>query len=135
MVLNSPTLMLTVVQGPELMTAGPYRAISLVTYIARIESANTRATVSAAPELSPSLSVDLSLSGDVSAVKGVKVVLRGLDGAVLHEEQVQQTSAQSLLKDTVRWDLKDKAQPWWPVGYGKQNLYNVDISLLDNVSH
>lgn len=135
MVLNSPTLMLTVVQGPELMTAGPYRAISLVTYIARIESANTRATVSAAPELSPSLSVDLSLSGDVSAVKGVKVVLRGLDGAVLHEEQVQQTSAQSLLKDTVRWDLKDKVQPWWPVGYGKQNLYNVDISLLDNVSH
>ncbi|KAI0738846.1 glycoside hydrolase [Daedaleopsis nitida] len=119
--------------GPELMTCGPYRAISLITYTARIESANTRAAVSAAPALSPSLKVDVSVSGDVTAVKEVKVVLKELDGTVIQEQQVQQAAsgaAPSLFNDTVSWDLKDKVELWWPVGYGRQKLYTIDIFLL-----
>ncbi|KAM5541197.1 hypothetical protein V8D89_005126 [Ganoderma adspersum] len=115
--------------GPELMTCGPYRAISLITYTARIEAANTRAIVSAAPGLSPSFKVDLAVSGDVSVVRGAKVVLKQLDGTVVLEEKVQ-LSGSANLKNVVSWDLEDKVQLWWPVGYGNPTLYNVDIALL-----
>ncbi len=115
-------------QGPELMTCGPYRPISLITFNARIESVNTRAHISAAPALSPSLKVDITVGGDVSAVKGAKVVLKSLDGTVVREEKVQQVG-----ENAVSWDLKDRVQLWWPVGYGSQNLYHVEISLLGDV--
>ncbi|KAI1789937.1 glycoside hydrolase [Ganoderma leucocontextum] len=120
-------------RGPELMTCGPYRAVSLVTYTARIEAAKTRAIVSAAPSLSPSFKVDLAISGDASVVRGVKVVLRELDGAVVREEKVQQSGSANLV-DVVSWDLKDKVQLWWPVGYGSQTLYRVEISLLGSLT-
>ena len=123
-----------VLQGPELMTCGPYRAISLLTYTARIEAANTRALVSAAPVLSPSLKVDLAVAGDASAVQSVKIVLTQLDGGVVREEKVSLGTGRADLKDVVAWDLEGKVQLWWPVGYGGQNLYNVEISLLGEVS-
>ena len=116
-----------------MMTCGPYRSISLITYAARIEAAKTRAIVSAAPALSPSFKVDLVVSGDVSAVRGVKVVLKELDGTVVLEEKVQ-LSGSATLKDVVSWDLGGKVQLWWPVGYGNPTLYNVDIALLGDVS-
>ena len=115
------------------MTCGPYRAISLLTYTARIEAANTRALVSAAPALSPSLKVDLAIAGDASAVWGVKVVLAQSDGAIIREEKVSLGLEHTDLKDVVAWDLEGKVQLWWPVGYGSQNLYNVEISLLGEV--
>ncbi|KAI0717520.1 glycoside hydrolase [Cerioporus squamosus] len=111
--------------GPELMTCGPYRAIALITYNTRIESVNTRAHVSAAPALYPSLKVDIAIAGDASAVKGAKVVLRSLDGTVVNEEE-----AKKIGNGAVNWDLKDKVELWWPVGYGSQPLYDVEINLL-----
>ena len=115
------------------MTCGPYRSISLITYAARIEAAKTRAIVSAAPALAPSCKVDLMVSGVVSVVRGVKVVLKELDGTVVLEEKVQ-LSGSATLTDVVSWDLADKVQLWWPVGYGNPTLYNVDIALLGDVS-
>lgn len=115
------------------MTCGPYRAISLITYTARIEAAKTCAVVSAAPALSPSFKVDLAIAGDASAVRGAKVVLSELDGTLVLEEKVQ-LSGDAHLKDIVSWDLEDKVQLWWPVGYGSPTLYDVDIALLGEVN-
>lgn len=115
------------------MTCGPYRAISLVTYTARIEAAKTRALVSPAPALSPSFKLDLAVSGDAPAVRGVEVALRQLDGAGVREEKVW-LSGSANLGDVVSWDLKDEVQLWWPVGYGSQTLYTVEIKVLGEVS-
>ncbi|KAH9919171.1 glycoside hydrolase [Epithele typhae] len=121
--------------GPELMTCGPYRPISLITYAVRIQSANTRAQVSAAPALAPSLKIDIAVAGDAQAVKGVNVVLKDTDGKTLIGEDItslnfKEDRGSSLIKD-LTFDLQDKGiQPWWPVGYGAQTMYNAEICLL-----
>lgn len=66
-------------------------------------------------------------------VRGAKVVLRELDGTTVLEETVQ-LSGSANLKDIVSWDLRDKVQLWWPVGYGSQTMYEVEIALLGEVS-
>ena len=115
------------------MTCGPYRPISLITYTARIESANTRASVSAAPALSPALKVDLAVTGDFAAVRKAEVTLKDWQGNLVQGERVQLAGAADL-KDVINWDLADKVQLWWPVGYGRQRLYTVDICLMGEVS-
>ena len=115
------------------MTCGPYRAISLITYTARIAAAKTRAIVSPTPALAPSFKLDLAVSGDAAVVRGAEVALRQLDGSVVREEKVELDGGAEL-KDVVSWDLKDEVQLWWPVGYGSQTLYNVEITLLGEVS-
>ena len=115
------------------MTCGPYRAISLVTYTARIAAAKTHAIVSPAPALSPSFKLDLAVSRDAAVVRGAEIVLRQLDGFVVREEKVE-LDGRANLKDVVSWDLKDEVGLWWPVGYGSQTLYNVETALLGEVS-
>ncbi|KZT12292.1 glycoside hydrolase family 2 protein [Laetiporus sulphureus 93-53] len=87
--------------GPELMTCGPYRPISLTTYTVRISEVHTRATVSQAP----GLLADRILGGDNFE--------RG---------------------NLIDWDLDGVVQLWWPVGYGKQSLYALDIALMSEDS-
>ena len=115
------------------MTCGPYRPISLITYTARIESANTRASVSVAPALSPALKVDLAITGDLASVRKAEVTLKDWRGNLVRAEEVQLAGAADL-KDIINWDLADKVQLWWPVGYGRQRLYTVDIYLMGEVS-
>ncbi|KZT69494.1 glycoside hydrolase family 2 protein [Daedalea quercina L-15889] len=122
--------------GPELMTCGPYRPISLVTYTARISSLHARAAVSAAPTLVPSLAVDIEVSGNATRAKAVRIVLKkDGSGDVLREELapiLEWSNGASLNKadGVVAWDLRDAVHLWWPVGYGQQALYTVEATLL-----
>lgn len=36
-------------------------------------------------------------------------------------------------KDVVVWDDLD-VKPWWPTGYGAQDMYEVVVEVMDEVS-
>ncbi|KAI9068740.1 glycoside hydrolase family 2 protein [Trametes sanguinea] len=120
--------------APEIMTCGPYRSIKHIVFDARIESVHTHAIVSAAPELTRPFRVDVTIGGEESLVDSICVSLKDINGQTILEERVcvqnVRTTTVKLYKGIVRWDLSDAVQLWWPVGYGKQHLYDVQVSLL-----
>ncbi|GBE85088.1 Beta-mannosidase B [Sparassis crispa] len=118
--------------GPELMTCGPYRPISLITYTTRLAALHTRAHVSPFPALSPSLKLDLTLSGSTASVSAVRVILTDFaTGEPIKEETVTLGElADAERRDVVQWDLAGLVHLWWPVAYGSQTLYTVEAALL-----
>ncbi|KAF7331117.1 hypothetical protein MVEN_02452000 [Mycena venus] len=113
--------------GPELMTCGPYRPITLKTYSARIQEVYTHALLS--DDNVPSLEVDVTLDGALDA--SLRIVLSDADNkTVLKSEDVP--VAGPSLASVVAWDLKGMVEPWWPVGYGAQLLYTVSVLLLSS---
>ncbi|KAF7294523.1 hypothetical protein MKEN_01445000 [Mycena kentingensis (nom. inval.)] len=107
--------------GPELMTCGPYRPITLKTYSACIAEVHAKALLS---QLNgPSLEVDATLAGTFdSLVLAISIADAG--GTVLKSETIPAGGAAS-------WDLAGLVDLWWPVGYGAQTLYSVSIALQD----
>lgn len=107
----------------------------LLTYTARIVDVYPKALVSA--DLTPSLSVRLSIHGELQAVNSINVVLRNRMGTVIKQESV--IASQVNLKpdddkEIVQWPLKkDEVHLWWPTGYGAQELYDVEVTLLSQV--
>lgn len=117
------------------MTCGPYRPVKLITYTARIVDLNTRATVSS--ELSASLKIDASFLGDVSAIKGITAILKDSAGNIIKESEnaLILDKANDGKKDIISWDLgKDTVKLWWPVGYGSQELYTLEVLLIGEAS-
>jgi beta-mannosidase len=113
--------------GPELMTAGPYRPISLRTYTARITDVDAHAAVSEI--LAPSLQVGISVAGTISAAHFARIHLMTFDGATVREETVR-VDSKTKLDHLLRWDLQSQVDLWWPIGYGSQARYTVEVSLL-----
>ncbi|KAJ6473141.1 glycoside hydrolase [Mycena sanguinolenta] len=110
--------------GPELMTCGPYRPITLKTYSVRIQEAQTHALLS--DENAPSLKVDVILNQALDA--SLRIILSDANNkTVLKSEDV--AVAASSTTAVVSWDLKGVVEPWYPVGYGAQHLYIVSVSL------
>lgn len=109
------------------MTAGPWKPISLETYQARISDVDIRARVS--EDLSASLDVSFTLSRDDHSIASVNV--RGPDGSLVTGQssiQIQQSEAKARFKFSAgTYEL------WYPVGYGKQPLYTVEIEVKDEV--
>ncbi|KAJ6579656.1 glycoside hydrolase [Mycena vulgaris] len=115
--------------GPELMTCGPYRPITLKTYTACLSEVQTHALLS--DENAPSLKIDVTLEGtlDPTLVASLRVVLSDADKSILKSQDVP--VAGSTNTGVVSWDLAGTVEPWWPVGYGAQSLYTVTVLLLD----
>ncbi|KAL5534294.1 hypothetical protein ACEPAG_756 [Sanghuangporus baumii] len=119
--------------GPELLTAGPYRPISLLTYTARISDLNPQAVVSAS--LLPSLAIELALRGNIKSVADVTVTLRTRSGRIIKEQTIngrQLFPGPNASAELVSWSFrKSELQLRWPTGYGTQELYEVEATLLD----
>ncbi|CAE6466616.1 unnamed protein product [Rhizoctonia solani] len=110
--------------GPELMTVGPYRPIHLHTYQARITDVYVRALVSPAPELSCAIEVTPTLHGNISDVTKFDISLHRPDGSIIRTQTFDNGSK-------IEWKLDDgEVSLWWPVGYGQQTLYLVNITAI-----
>ncbi|EIW81506.1 glycoside hydrolase family 2 protein [Coniophora puteana RWD-64-598 SS2] len=152
--------------GPELMTCGPYRPITLISYTTRIKNVYARAYTQlvASPNASEptqfvypaSLIVDISLQGLANSSKAprARVTLKdAVQGGVIRQDVVSLTKRESMrprsdgendedafvFVEALTWSFDTsssdmgvgKVELWWPVGYGKQNLYDVQVELLD----
>ncbi|KAJ7625497.1 glycoside hydrolase [Roridomyces roridus] len=113
--------------GPELMTCGPYRPISLKTFNVRLEEVYPQALLSDTDV--PTLKVDITLAGRLDSASSLRITLSSAD-QVLKSQDVPIATNLSLL-GAVSWNLEGAVEPWWPVGYGPQNLYTVSVLLLD----
>ena len=124
-------------QGPELLSAGPYRPITLRTYINHLASVTTHACVSDDLKFSFALDICLSSANGSNIQDGtlrVHVTLRDSKGTVVKEEwmKVHSVDAGTEIKDFIDWIFKkDEVALWWPVGYGDQVLYEVEVVLMD----
>ncbi|KZT13063.1 glycoside hydrolase family 2 protein [Laetiporus sulphureus 93-53] len=111
--------------GSVLMTVGPWKPIALSAYVSRITDVDIRARVSA--DLSATLDVRFALSRDDHNIASVN--LRAPDGALVTSQssvRVHKSEAHAHFKLT-----KGTYELWYPVGYGRQAMYTVEVEVRD----
>ncbi|KAF9263450.1 glycoside hydrolase family 2 protein [Marasmius fiardii PR-910] len=107
--------------GPILMTTGPWKPINLQTYGNRITEVDIRTVVST--DLDVELNVQVEVSDNPSSVK---VLLKSPNGSVVVTDTTTSDGRVSFKFKYGELDL------WYPVGYGKQPLYTVEVEVKDN---
>ena len=109
------------------MTAGPWKPIKLETYTARIADVDVRARV--AEDLSATLDVNFTLTREDHSIASIS--LKSAEGSLVagqNSVRIAQSGAKATFKLSAgTYDL------WYPVGYGKQPLYTVEITVADQV--
>ena len=112
--------------GPILMTAGPWRPISLHTYNTRITDLRIQA------EVSESLDANIKVSLKVSSLTGqTAIALKDQTGLV-----VRKSDSLNIRDGETEVDFKGAKGDfdlWYPVGYGKQPIYTVQVQVTDEV--
>ena len=115
------------------MTVGPWKPIRLETYTNRILDLDVRSEVS--EDLLVSLSVEASFS-DKENYETAAFTLKGPDGSVkLNRDKVALLPAEAgspNLKLGFKFEKGD-VELWYPVGYGAQPIYTVEVELYDAV--
>ena len=110
------------------MTVGPWKPITLEAYESRIVELDIRSQISEA--LDVKLTVMLIFSETVSSY--VSCVLRKPDGSVEASANKIPVRGGHASID-FEWRA-GQLQLWYPVGYGSQPLYAVEVELADQVS-
>jgi beta-galactosidase/beta-glucuronidase len=115
--------------GPTLLTVGPWRPVSLHTYHTRISDLHISALVD--ESLDADLIVRIAISPpETSGI--VEVSLKDSAGSIV-------TSQSNITVDhdagtrAVFHFKKGEVKLWYPVGYGEQPLYGVQVKVLDDV--
>jgi hypothetical protein len=108
------------------MTVGPWKPIRLEIYEHRVENFWVRVDV--AESLEATINVSLSAT---SSSGSADVTVKAPDGTLVVDRQAipLKDGNCDVSLDAKRGDL----ELWWPVGYGKQILYTVDVVVKDEV--
>ncbi|KAI0637996.1 glycoside hydrolase family 2 protein [Trametes polyzona] len=115
--------------GPVLMTVGPWKPIWLETYTTRISDIDIRPRVDEQLSAAVDISFELSQSGQTVAA----VQIKDSEGRVV----IGQTNI-TVKSERAEAHFKLSAgvlELWYPVGYGKQPLYSVEIKIMDKDGH
>ncbi|KAF8492119.1 glycoside hydrolase [Gautieria morchelliformis] len=119
--------------GPELITTGPWRPIYFEQYTTALSIVHTKASASVTVDLLANLVVDVTLSGDVRASTNLKILMKDAGGRVI-KEGGRKLQPDGEAAAVVKWDFSpEDVNLWWPVGYGEQALYTVEVTLEDDV--
>lgn len=109
------------------MTVGPWKPISLHFYESRIVDLDVRSQVSEA--LDVKVTVDLTFSETTPGL--ASFILKAPDGSVVATKNDIPTENGHT---KVPFDFEPgKLDLWYPVGYGKQPLYTVEVELANQV--
>jgi beta-mannosidase len=110
--------------GPVLMTVGPWKPVLLHSYATRIADLDIRTTVN--PDTSAALNVKVETSPRASGTVSVQLKGQGQPAKVdLDDEGVVRSKLEFAAKSV---------ELWYPVGYGSQKLYEVEVVVHDEVS-
>ncbi len=110
--------------GPVLLTAGPWKAVTLHTFDARI--VDVHSPVWLADDFTRArIDVHTTIDGRFAAGAVLRQVLRDANGLVVAEAEVPAESSASIPLDVAAPEL------WWPAGHGAQPLYELTTELRD----
>ncbi|KAF8192560.1 glycoside hydrolase family 2 protein [Pholiota molesta] len=112
--------------GPILMTVGPWKPIKLETYHNRITDLDVRSEVSEA--LDVKLSASFAFSEKTPGY--ASFVLKKPDGSVEASADKIPVNGAGIAKVNFEWQAGE-IQLWYPVGYGSQPLYTVEVLVTD----
>lgn len=115
------------------MTIGPWRPIYLKTYNASISDLHISANVDR--DLSMSLDGCIKIDGARHLVHSMTAVLSSSTQSVVRTERRDLASSETDMGEiSLFWSFKDgETQLWWPAKYGSQQLYTLDVTLLNQV--
>ena len=115
--------------GPVLMTAGPWRPISFHTYDIRIAEVWANAIVS--EKLEPHVDLSFELAGD-ELTGTIQVSVRGPSKTSIKE--IKDVKVEGCKGSSTYTFGDDEVELWYPIGYGKQPLYEIEVAAIDDVS-
>lgn len=109
------------------MTVGPWRAIQLRAYSSSIEE--LRGSINVKEDLSVDINTSFSIKGSVNQIKA-SCELLSIDGKVLFETSATPNGARG---DALFTAKPGELELWYPVGYGKQTLYTLRVTISEEV--
>ncbi|KAF7977660.1 hypothetical protein HWV62_3094 [Athelia sp. TMB] len=111
--------------GPVLMTVGPWKPITLHSYHTSIAEVDIRTKVS--ERLDVNLTVDFELSSPSSGT--ASVVVKNAAGVQIAEEKDMHCKSGHYRAEF--GFTAGSVDLWYPVGYGKQPIYTVEVTITD----
>jgi len=111
------------------MTAGPWRPIRLETYTYRIDDIRIDSDLVGPDYKTATLKAKVELAESTASADGFKykAVLRTFEGSKVKEGTFG-------LRENLDWKFEQgEVDSWWPIHYGKQPLYQLEITLCDKV--
>jgi len=110
------------------LTVGPWRPVSLHTYHTRISDLHISAQVD--ESLDADLIVRIALfPQEISGA--AEVLLKDASGSVVTRQSNVETKGGTA--QAVYHFAKGDVKLWYPVGYGEQPLYDIQVNVFDDV--